>query len=265
MPDVPLNSVRNAMNLLGLFIPEQSQLGVTEIARLLGITKQSALRLLNTLTEGGFIERVPGQARYRLGMRVWEIGRNALRHGRLHERWRPIVEKLVAESGFDVRLVTYAGGDAVIIDGVDARNRMQLAVSVGDRVPLHATANGKLLLAHRPEEEIERTIRNGLARYTEATITSPDRLRSELAMIRNAGFSIDRGEWNGSLQAVAAPVLDEHGRVAFGLAMSGLAAEIQEAPIERLIRLVRQAAQAISRELGAPVSREPDRSPAFIR
>jgi len=257
MPEVPLNSVRNAMNLLSLFDAEQNQLSMVDIARRLGLTKQSTIRLLKTLEDGGFIERIPGQAKYRLALRVWEIGRNALRHSRLHECWHPIIERLVDKSGFDARLAIYDSGEAIIVDGVPARNKIQFPVRIGNRIPLHASANGKLLLAHRSEETIEETIAKGLTRYTDATITTPDRLRAELSTIRNTGISLDRGEWQASLRAVAAPVFDEYGSVAFGVGLSGLAAEIEESPIERLIHLVQQSARAISRELGAPVNREP--------
>ena len=71
MPEPPLHSVHNAVQLLGLFSRKRRELGLTEIARSLALTKQSTLRLLTTLTEGGLIERVPGQTTYRLGLRLW--------------------------------------------------------------------------------------------------------------------------------------------------------------------------------------------------
>jgi DNA-binding IclR family transcriptional regulator len=252
MADAPLNSVRNALQLLGLFTPEQRQLGLTDIARRLGLTKQSTLRLLATLEDGGFIERIPHQTKYRLGMRIWEIGRYAFQNRGLHERWRPILDRLAAESGFDVRVTAYSHGEVVNIDRAEGRQPLQVATDVGERLPAYVLAGGRPLLAYQPAEEIERVIGAGLRRYTDATITAPEALRAELARVRRNGIAVDRGEWSEYLWAVGAPVFDEHGAAAFAVAAIGLAAQVQQAPLERIVALVSEAARAMSRALGAP-------------
>ena len=170
----------------------------------------------------------------------------------MHERWHPILELLAEESGFAVLLTAYSHGDVINLDRLESRHVLQMPARVGQRVPAYAVATGRPLLAYQPEEEIERVLGGGLQRYTDATITSPEALRAELRTIREEGVAVDRGEWRDLIWAVGAPVFDEHLSAAFAVGVFGLAAEIQQAPLERLIRLVHGAAQAISRALGAP-------------
>jgi IclR family transcriptional regulator, KDG regulon repressor len=252
MPDAPLNSVHNAIKLLSLFRPEHSELGLTDIARRLGLTKQSTLRLLSTLELSGCIERVPGQAKYRLGLRLWEIGRNAIQRGDLYEICHPILTTLAEESGFGVRFTAYAHGEVINIDRVEGVHPLQVSTRLGERVPAYAVANGRPLLAYQPPAEIERVLTAGLLRYTDATITSPEALRAELAKVKREGIAIDRGEWREHVWGVCAPVFDEHMTAAYCVGVVGFDAQMEKAPVERLIGLVRDAACSISRALGAP-------------
>src|SRR5258708_2970830 len=117
MPEPPLNSVRHAVQLLSLFSRDRRELGLTEMAPSLDLTKQSTLRLLATLADGGLIERVPGRAKYRLGLRLWELGCNAIDRAGQHERLHPIVERLEKEAGFSALLTAYSpGGETVLVD-----------------------------------------------------------------------------------------------------------------------------------------------------
>jgi len=253
MPEPPLHSVHNAVQLLGLFSRKRRELGLTEIARSLALTKQSTLRLLTTLTEGGLIERVPGQTTYRLGLRLWELGCNAIDRAGQHERLHPIVEHLEAAAGFGALLTAYAaGGETVLVDVVQGSNQIHLNAPLGVRWPACTPATGRPLLAFQPEDEIDRVLSAGIRRYTPRTITDPEALRAELTRVRRDHLAIDRGELNTHLWAVGAPVFNEHGAVAFAVAVVGPPAELQQASLTRIGGLVKAAANDLSRLLGAP-------------
>lgn len=252
MPEPPLNTVRNAIQLLALFSPRRRELGLTEIAQSLDLTKQSTLRLLNTLAEGGLIERVPGQAKYKLGLRLWELGCNAIDRWGQQARLHAILERLVQESGFNALLTAYSHGQSVLIDRADGSHVIQMAAPLGRRWSTVSMATGRPLLAFQPEEEIERVLSAEIPRLTEHTITDPDQLRAELRRIRREGVAIDRGEWSEHIWAVGAPVFGPDASVVFAVTAAGLAADVQKAPLERLVALVKDAAAMLSDALGAP-------------
>lgn len=252
MPEPSLNTVRNAIQLLFLFSPKQRQLGLTEIAQSLGLTKQSTLRLLNTLAESGLVERAPGQAKYQLGLPMWELGCNAIDRWGQQERLHAILARLVQESGFNAFLTAYSHGHAVLIDKVEGSHIIQMSAPLGRRWSTVTMATGRPLLAFQPDEEIDRVLREEIPRLTDATITSPDALRAELRKIRREGVAIDRGEWSEHIWAVGAPVFDANASVAYAVTASGVTADVQKAPLEHLVQLVRDAASMLSRALGAP-------------
>jgi IclR family KDG regulon transcriptional repressor len=252
MPEPSLNTVRNAIRLLSLFSQDQRQLGLTDIAQGLGLTKQSTLRLLNTLAESGLIERVAGQPKYQLGLRLWELGCKAIDRWGQQERFHAILERLAQESGFNAFLTAYSHGHAVLIDKVEGSHIIQMAAPLGRRWSTVTQATGRPLLAFQPEEEIDHVLSAGIPRLTDATITSPEELREELRTIRREGVAIDRGEWSEHIWAVGAPVFDANARVAFAVTLSGLTGDVQKAPLEHLVSLVQDAASMLSRALGAP-------------
>jgi IclR family KDG regulon transcriptional repressor len=252
MPEPSLNTVRNAIQLLFLFSPKQRQLGLTEIAQSLGLTKQSTLRLLNTLAESGLVERAPGQAKYQLGLQLWELGCNAVDRWGQQERLHAILERLVQDSGFNALLTAYSHGHAVLIDKAEGSHIIQMSAPLGRRWSTVSMATGRPLLAFQPGDEIDRVLSDEIPRLTDATITSTDALRAELRRIRREGVAIDRGEWSEHIWAVGAPVFDANARVAFAVTLCGLVGDVQKAPLERLVSLVRDAASMLSRALGAP-------------
>ncbi|MGH2588214.1 MAG: IclR family transcriptional regulator, partial [Dehalococcoidia bacterium] len=252
MPEPSLNTVHNAIRLLSLFSREQRQLGLTDMAHSLGLTKQSTLRLLNTLAESGLIERVPGQAKYQLGLRLWELGCKAIDRWGQQERLHAILERLVQESGFNAFLTAYSHGNAILIDKVEGSHVIQMSAPLGRRWSTVSMATGRPLLAFQPDDEIDRVLSAEIPRLTDATLTSPDELRQELRQIRREGVAIDRGEWSEHIWAVGAPVFDASARVAFAITASGLAGDVQKAPLEHLVSLVQDAASTLSRALGAP-------------
>jgi DNA-binding IclR family transcriptional regulator len=245
-----LNSVHNAAHLLGLFTPEDGEWGLTAIARGLDLTKQSTLRLLRTLEAEGLVERVPGQTKYRLGIRLWELGCNVIQRGSLHERSRPILEDLASASRLSVHLATYSHGEVVYLDKIDSPEPVQAYTRIGMRAPTHAVATGKALLAYQPEAEVERLILAGLERFTATTITSPELLRAELAAIRRDGIAFNRGEWRDLVWGLAAPVFHPTPEMPLAVGISGLALQFETPGLAELSEQVRGAGHQLSRALG---------------
>jgi IclR family acetate operon transcriptional repressor len=244
-----LQSVNRAMTALEL-VADAGELGVSELGRQLGVHKATASRLAAVLAERGLLERDPVTDRYRIGFGLVRLAGAAMSGLDLVRLARPILETLAERSREASNLGVRTGDDVVYVDQI-AGSRSIVTVSwVGRRTPLHSTSNGKVLLAWAEESDRERVLAGPLEGYTARTVTEPEALRRELALIRTRGFAQAVEELEDGLNAVAAPVRQADGRVIAALGVSGPAFRMHAVDIPRLGVLTAEAAQAVSRQLG---------------
>ena len=177
------------MSILNAFTAEAPELGVTELADRLALHKSTVHRFLVNLEAAGLVERNPRTNRYRLGLRIFELGGLVLQQMNLWDEALPFLEGLVRDSGETGHLAVLDGGEAIYIEKVEARRALRIPSAMGRGYPAHATNLGKVLLAHLSREELRAVVaEHGLPAYTPHTITDPDRLESELARIRSPGL-----------------------------------------------------------------------------
>ena len=213
--------------------------------------KSSLLPLLRTLSARGYLEQ--GRAgEYRLGPRALELVVRA-RGGRdLVEAARPALEALMRRTGESAFLTTLAADAAalVFIDVVESEELIRYTVSVGQRSPLHATANGKAILAFLPADERESILRAlPLKRYTDRTLTSLAALRQSLDEVRTAGVCVSVDETVRGASGIAAPVYSGDGRLAGACAVGGPTDRIRPR-LRALAAEVKATARSISLSLG---------------
>lgn len=251
-----VQSVGRALSILGMLADEGGELGVTELARRLGVHKATTSRLLATLAEHGFVERSPHSDKYRLGFGVLRLAAATVGRIDLVPQARPVLERLAAQTEETVNLAILDDGWAVNIDQVTGARAVVSVSWVGKRTPLHATSSGKVLLAHAPPQVRERVLAEPLPRLTQRTIVDPDALRRQLedAVARGYAFTVE--ELEVGLNAVAAPVRRADGEVVAAISVSGPAYRVTPARIPRLGRRVRLAAAEISRRMGYVERRE---------
>lgn len=158
---------------------------------------------------------------YRVGSRFLEIGAQARRQQPIHEAGRPEVEELAEKTGEHASLLIPERGRAVLLYVAKGSDAVNLDAYAGLPTPLHASAAGKVMLAHLSEARIDTIIReHGLQSYTPRTITDPERLKEELEEIRQQGYATDTNELVVGVKSVAAPVLN-HGEVVGAVAVGG--------------------------------------------
>jgi DNA-binding IclR family transcriptional regulator len=253
--DYAIQTVVNAMRLLEAFRDEE-ELGVTELSRRLSLHKNNVFRLLATLEEQGYIEQSAASDLYRLGIESLELGQAFLRGRTMLRRARPILEALANELRESAHLAALRGFEVVHLDGALGEQLVQTSLRVGERLPAHCTALGKVLIGCAPESVREAYDRNlsasdGLGARTASTIVDRDKLFEHLRTVAGAGFALDLEECEPGLCCAAAPVHDASGRMVAALSVSGPAFRLGE---ERLLRCgvpaVIGAAEALSRELG---------------
>lgn len=222
-----------------------------EIAHRLELHKSTAHRLLMVLERHKLIERNASTGRYRLGLKLFELGTRAVSRLDLRERARPILERLVLETSETVHLCILDDTEVVYLDKVEPERSVRMSSSVGRRNPAYCTAVGKAILAHLPEEQVEAIVRkHGLKAMTANTITSFLELKSELASIRDRGYAIDNEEIEEGVRCVGCVVRNFSGGPVAAISVSGPAFRLTRQKVKSVSRPVIAAAHALSAELG---------------
>src|SRR4051794_32857578 len=141
------------------------------------------------------IEKNSQTGRYRLGLKLFELGTRAVSQLDLRERARPFLERVVLETGETVHLCIYDDGEVVYVDKVEPARSVRLASSVGRRNPAYCTAVGKAIMAFLPEEQVEDAVhKHGLRSLTRKTVSTLTELKTELEIIRERGYALDDEE-----------------------------------------------------------------------
>lgn len=230
------------------------EMGVTELAKKLGLGKSSVHRLLAALAGRGYVEKSRQSDRYQLTYRLFAVGSRAAERFGLRDAAHPVMERLAAESGETVNLGVLDGTRVVNLHKVESRHLLRMHMEVGTGVPAHATALGKVLLAALGPAEVVRRLRGRrLERLTRRTIGDRLALRVALDRIREQGFAIDDEECSIGLRCVAAPILDHRGSVVAALSISGPSQRLPHPVLSPMAEVVRAAAREVSRRLGHPM------------
>ncbi len=251
-----IQTVTNALRLLETF-EQGEELGVTELAQRLELHKNNVFRLLATLEEKGYIEQSAQSDRYRLGVACIELGGALSRGSSLIQLARPILVELAETLGESTHLGVMRDFEVVHLDGEQPEKLLLSGSRVGRRLPTHATALGKVLLAFADGEVRERfdatwVAEGRLAAHTANTLVDRDKFFEHLRSVAAEGFAIDSEELEPGLVCVAAPVLDAAGRVIAAISASGPTFRFAEGALHKhLVPAVISAAQMLSERLGA--------------
>jgi DNA-binding IclR family transcriptional regulator len=256
--DYMIQTVRNALRVLEEF-RDEAELGVTELARRLGLHKNNVFRILATLEQQGYAEQVGENEAYRLGVRCLELGRAYGASRSLLRLARPVLEELVRGSGESAHLGELRDFEVVHLDGEQGTQIVQTGLRVGRTLPAYCTALGKVMLAGSGPDEQERfdreVIGSGLAARTPRTLTDRDKLLEHLHGVSAQGFAVDLEECERGLCCAAAPVFDATGRLVAAVSISGPAFRLPEEALQRMaVPAVQAAAQQLSRQLGFAAS-----------
>ena len=232
--------------VLAAFDVEHGALTLSELSRRAVLPLSTTHRLVSELARTGLLER-DEEARYRIGLRLWEIATSASRAVDLREAALPFLQDLYEATHENVQLAVLDGTEAVYLERISGRDSVHVVTRVGGRLPVHATGVGLVLLAHAPVEVQDRVLGGSFARYTRYTVTDPRRLRRILAGVRRDGFAVSDRQIETISASVAAPVRDRTGRVVAAVSLVFPARE----NARRHVPAVRATALGISRRLPA--------------
>jgi IclR family KDG regulon transcriptional repressor len=246
-----IQSVFHALDVLEQFVEDTEELGVTDLSKRLKLHKNNVFRLLATLESRGYIEQNRTTENYRLGVRCLQLGQSYVRHMGLLRQAVPILTELVRQARETAYLGVLRRGGIVPVQVVEADRPVRIVSQIGEVLPLHCTAAGKVLLTAQTEEELRTLLPDTLQKFTERTPVDRSTLQQQLKTIASNGYAIDMGEHLDDVRAVAAPVRDYASTVVGALALVGPAYRFQAERIDKeLAPLVVKAARDLSGRLG---------------
>lgn len=253
-----MKTIEKVASILKLFSFDRTELGLTEISRETGIPKGTTHRILSALNQHGLIEQLEDNKKYKLGVSLFELGRIASQDLELRTVASPVLKKLSEEYNCAAHLAILDELDIIYLDKKANNNFFEFASKIGLRVPAHATALGKILLAYTDLDQLGHKLKGKeLKKYTDHTITETSNLLDELKRCRQSGYAIDSEEISQGLMCIAAPVRNYKGVVEAAISLSKPTSQITDQSEEEMIESVVKAANQISYQLGYTQKRSP--------
>ncbi len=250
-----LSSVANSLRLIKTFSEDEYEIGISDLAKRLGLAKSTVHRLASTLLEQGMLEQNPADGKYRLGLALFELGTLVRRKMDFTTEARPFLRTLMEKTGETVHLAILDHDSILYVITHESKQALRMGSKVGTRAPVPSTAVGKALLAFQPEAEIERIIARGLPASAPNAIVDPKALRRELALIRARSYALDDEESEIGLRSIAAPIRVYSGSVVAAISIAGPVHRMARKALLGWLRELTDAAEAISQRFGWQPSR----------
>ncbi|KAF0845259.1 IclR family transcriptional regulator [Nocardia caishijiensis] len=245
----PIQSIERAVAVLRLLARGSGPMGVGDVATALDLAKPTAHGILRTLLGTGFVDQDPATGRYLLGPAVHELGSDHLDINELRSRAIHRADALAARTGESVRMAVSRPAGVTVVHHVFRPDNSEQVLAVGEVVPAHATALGKVLLAYEPATEL-----GPAPAFTHRTITERTALTRAIAEVRRTGWAGEVEEYRPGEAGVAAPIRASGGLVVAAIGISGPVDRLCDShlqPLDTVVGQVRAAAQAVHRDLTA--------------
>ncbi len=248
---VIIQSVDRALQIVDLFDGPEASLGITEISERMCLGKSTVYGLVNTLMKAGYLEQDQENKKYRLGIRLFELGSIVQSRIDVREIARPYLEELSRKFAMTVHMGIYQDWEMVYIDKVDGLNTRIIFSQIGKRAPMYCTGIGKAVLANMSPADIEFILkRQPPEAFTEHTLTSVQDIMGELEKIKKRGYAVDNEEVELGLRCVAVPIFDYRKQPAAAISISSAAAYLTDEKIEEAVGDLQKTALNISKKIG---------------
>ncbi|OCA88026.1 IclR family transcriptional regulator [Bacillus sp. FJAT-27225] len=246
-----IQSVERAADILELFVASHPELSIKEISDYLGLSKSTVHGIIKTLEHRGYLQQNPENQKYRLGIKLFELGNFVGKHLDIGNIAKPIIRKLVEELNETVHLTIFERDEIIYIEKVEGPRALTIYSHTGKRAPIHCTGVGKAILAHLSEDEVDRLLSKAILKpFTEFTLTNPKDIKNHLAVVRGQGYAVDDEEIELGLKCIAAPIFNHQGKVVSSISCAAPKMRLDEEKLPKVIAGIKGAAAEISRQLG---------------
>lgn len=247
MPEDSLKSLTKVVSILDAFSTSRRSLSLAEISAATGFPRSTAHRLAASMRDVGLLDQESHRDRYRLGLKLFELGNTMLANMDLHREALPFVDALSRVSGHQAHLAVFDGQQVIFIHRVSADSGSPLTLI--EAAPVHCTSVGKAILAFQPTARIDAVIARGLKRLTDTTITEGRKLKSDLKLVRDRGYAVTDGEHHPGIRCIGAPVHDRSGDVVAGLSISAPMRQLRKDRVAELAKIVVHHARLVAAKL----------------
>jgi IclR family KDG regulon transcriptional repressor len=245
-----VRAVERALLILDCFDDENPERGITDIAQIVGLHKSTAHRIVTTLLNYGYLERAADGQKYRLGLELAHLGYKVVRRMNLRREALPYMKQLVEEWDETCDLSMFDQGQVFYIEVLRGNHALTIAAAVGQRLPVHCTASGKLFLAYLSSDELDSVLNQPLVPYTTNTVTSRPELLEQLEIVRKQGYAVDYEEFELGIYAVAAPIFNHRRKVVAAIGCPCPTSRMTPERITKIAEAFKETAQVISRRMG---------------
>lgn len=260
-----LHSLDRAVSVLEALSESDAPLSLAEICQRMGLHKSTAHRSLMVLERSALIERTQ-ENRFRLGLKLYELGNRAVEQIDLRARVHPFFRRLATQVGETVHLSVLQKTRVVYLDKVEPNRRVCMSSKIGTSNPVHCTSMGKAMLAFQPEEIIDETIAKiRFVRYTYKTLCSREALLKNLERVRRRGYAIDDEEIELGVRCVGAPIFDDKHRAIAAVSVSGPTSRITAQSVQAIAEHVLRCCSEISASLGLHSKKKSHVMSPFLR
>jgi len=249
--DYYIQSIKRAVKILNSFTPQEKELSITELSKRVNLHKSTIHRILVTLEDEGFVLKDQVSQKYRLGIKLFELGYLVQDQMEIRSYALSIMKELAKKTEESIDLNILSDGKRVSIEKIESPHDVRRIIQLGKSLPLYCGGSGKALLAFLSDEEIEKIIqKEKLIPFGPNTITDTTKLKINLKEIQKNGYAISFEERILGSASIAAPILDYKGKVVASLSISGPTTRFTKKKVPILISLVKEAAKKISISLG---------------
>ncbi len=251
IPDAgAVQSLDRALTLLDV-LAKSDGVNLSDLSKRAELAPSSAYRLLQTLAARGFVEFLERDQLWAIGVEAFRTGMAFQRRNSIASIGRGIMQDLVQTSGETANVAILETAEIVFVAQIESLEPIRAFFRTGERRAAHASGIGKALMAEMPRRAVERIIAaKGLERFTDRTLTDPDRLFADLARTHVRGWALDDEERNVGMRCIAAAIFNEFGDPVAGLSVSGPIARLDDPAVARLGPMVTAGAAEITRLVG---------------
>jgi DNA-binding IclR family transcriptional regulator len=249
MENMTLQTVERAFGILEMIA--ERQMTLRELEAETGLNRTTLSRLLFTLSKNKYIEKDAATGRYKVGLKVIELGSVMLNQIELKTEALPFLRELTQNVGRVCHMGILSQGEVVYIEKTEPMTSIRMFSGIGKRVPVHSTSLGKALLIDKSEKDILEILNDkGMDKFTQNTIVSPDGFIREMEITKKRGYSFDNAENEEGIFCVAAPIKDYRNEVVAAISTTGRDNSFLDDPQSSIIQAIKETAYQISVKMG---------------
>ncbi|MGC9384296.1 MAG: IclR family transcriptional regulator [Kosmotogaceae bacterium] len=246
-----MQGIERIIKILDSFSLDKPELTLKELTDKTGLPKPTVYRIAEALNRVNILSKDDNISKYRIGVKLFELGSLYLETLELRKLAFPEIEKLSKYTEESIHMGVLDGNEVTSIEGMGSTHNLQAKLWIGKRSPIYCTSIGKAILAFLPDKEQEEILSSiELKEYTKNTITNKKELRKELESIKRQGFAVDDEEHDEGIMCIGAPIFNNKGEVVASISISGPKIRMKEQKLEKYKKLLMDSVKRISDKLG---------------